>query len=390
MANNQKLFYTLQESSSNDFAQSDIKNALGLVEPAAEDSFGYFIANGKQYGATQTQITNIANVAANNVGATKADKDVVEALSEAVAGKANASGNVGSFSAEGIEYTLSFVNNNLTLQKYQASVVTISEVGGDAVNEIVAYGGSLTNDGGGEYFLGYAYSISQSITFPTSLEVKVSIDNHNTNSLKAWVKTGDHPAYFFVGAESGDNAYEAVNGTKSYFIPYTAYTQNSISYNAQGNVTFSGTKTFPLSKKCASIELQYMDESKGIQKVTKEIEYSITTSVTCKYAYYIGTADISVKNNVLDATNYTINKYNSAKPSQVEVKAGETQYLIVPVAIGTPKFKNGGFNVSASSTQEYNISSIKVGSTTTVLGQSVKYMKYVLSSEKDATITISW
>ena len=173
MANNQKLFYTLEENSSTNFAESGISNALGLVYPnnPTAKSFGYFIANGKQYGATETQIADIAYGAANHVGENKADKDVVDALSETVAGKANATvGNVGSFSADGVEYTLAFdANKNLTLQKYQASVLTISNVSGDAISEIGAHGGSYTNTGGGEYFLGYAYSVSQSITSLPSL-----------------------------------------------------------------------------------------------------------------------------------------------------------------------------------------------------------------------------
>lgn len=68
MANNQKLFYTLEETASTDFAKSGISNALGLVYPnnPTDDSFGYFIANGKQYGASHYQISQIAATAEKN------------------------------------------------------------------------------------------------------------------------------------------------------------------------------------------------------------------------------------------------------------------------------------------------------------------------------------
>ncbi len=397
MANNQKLFYTLQESSSNDFAQSDIKNALGLVEPTGEDSFGYFIANGKQYGATKTQITNIANVAANNVGATKADKSEVETLSDAVKDKANATVLNGSFTADGVEYTLSFdADNNLTLKKYQASVLSISNVSGDAISEIGAHGGSYTNTGGGEYFLGYAYSVSQSITFPTSLEVTVSVNNPNNNSLQAYAYAGVDYMYFVGSDKNG----EVVNTDQTFTIDYLALsTETIVSKNHPiGYVAFKGAQPLSLEKVCNPLQVYYNDENKEVKSVEHTIKYTVSTNITCKYAYYFGEDDVqlidqtngSLSNKCLDAANYTINKYNSAKPSKIVIPAGGTRYLIVPNAIGTPNFINKGFPASASSFEPFTISSIKHNDVITMLGQDIEYTKYVFISNDEATINIEW
>lgn len=361
MADN-KLFYNVAEGNAESFkaAKKDEK-VIGLIKPAqnSASTFGYFISGGQQYGASYHDIELIAAAKADGAYTTAkdyADNTFAKAgdVSNKFAEVNNKFGNyalkseitdndtkpngTGSFSADGVDYTISFdENGKISVSKYVAT--TVSSV------SVPALSANTTKTGGGRFYVGYSYNVVVGIDVTsTSQSVTATFKNDTKQAFE--VKVYDGSTYCYTYSMPAGLAAPSITFTSSYVMDDVAnktYT-GVVAFNKSctPSVDTTGERTFTV----------YANDGKTVKSSAKaQSNINASTTVSSKTIFAYG----SVLDQVLTGDNYISQSYTEGgktfassadyndanKPSSVTIIAG-TPAVIFHKSLGTPTFKQLG------------------------------------------------
>lgn len=355
MAN--KLFYTLSKDNASAFINDDVsKSALGIVKPGTGESFGYFVTYGQQVGASYADLAsaearayNSAVTYTTNNYATKTSvQEVVTtfnaslndyALKSEITDNDTKPNGTGSFSADGVDYTISFdENGTISVSKYVAT--TVSSV------SVPALTATKTTSGGGRFYVGYSYNVVVGIDVTsTSQSVTATFKNDTKQAFE--VKVYDGTSYCYTYSMPAGLANPSITFTSSHVMSdvanktYTGVVAFNKSYTPSVDTT--GEKTFTV----------YANDGKTVKSSSKaQSNINASTTISSKTIFAYGAA----LDQVLTDDNYISKSYtdggktfassadynDASKPSSVTIIGGGTPVVIFHKSLGTPTFKQLG------------------------------------------------
>jgi len=389
MAN--KLFYTLSKDNASAFINDDVsKSALGIVKPGTGESFGYFVTYGQQVGASYADLTSAearaynsaVTYTTNNYATKNSVQEVVTTFNNSLNDYAlksevvNTTGS-GSFMADGIEYTVKVEDGVLSVVQYiKPTIKSVSFTPG--VTASIDDSGKTV-----EYYVGESYNIAYSMTVPTEGQVHIEVYNPTGGNFD--VKFNDGTGQQILHK----SLFKQTEGT-SYWTCAYAWTKYPTSVGTgviTGTVNYAANSAKTKSTNKVSVDFNIVNPDKtGESASTKNgsIQYSISTTVSCQYPYYIGetlpTSEITTSN-----AGWVVKQYGE-RPSSMTVPAGKTYYLVVPTAVGTPKFDNAGFGVTPKET----VITINTINGKTLSGNKTYKAYEVAATSGDVTLNIKW
>lgn len=393
MAN--KLFYTVTKDNANNFKAENATNpVIGFVAPDASEDFGYILVGGNQYGASYSDIEMIAAAKADDAYTTAKDyADNTFAKAGEVSGKftevnnkfndyalktevVNTTGS-GSFMADGVEYTVKVEGGVLSVVQYIKPTI-------DTVSFTPGVTASIDNSGKTvEYYVGESYNIAYSMTVPTEGQVHIKVYNPTGGNFD--VKFNDGTGQQILHK----SLFTQTEGTSYWTCAYawTKYPTSVGTGSITGTVNYAANSAKLKQTNKVSVDFNIVNPEKtGEVASTKNgsIQYSISTTVSCQYPYYIGE---TLPNGEITTSNAGwVVKQHGERPSSMTVPAGKTYYLVIPTAVGTPKFDNAGFGVTPKET-DLTINTIN-GKT---LSGNKTYKAYeVAATSGEVKLNIKW
>lgn len=360
MADN-KLFYTVSEGNAESFkdAKKDEK-VIGLIRPSQSTApFGYFISGGQQYGASYTDIAEIAEAKADtayanakqyaddtfatNIEVGRKFNDVNNkfsdyALKSEITDNDTKPNGSASFTSDGAKWTISFDDNGkISVNKYVAT--TVSSV---SVPQLSA---NTTGRGGGKFYVGYNYNVVVGIDVTsTSQPVTATFKNDTKQAFE--VKVWDGSTYCYTYSMPAGLSTPSITFTSTHVMSDVAnrtYT-GAVAFNTTytPSVSTSGEKTFTV----------FVNDGTTTNSSSKrQIQLTASQTVNSKtiFAYGTGENHILVGNYIsksyIDPDGHVFassGDYDGAgKPKSVTINAGDPT-VIFHKSLGTPTFKQLG------------------------------------------------
>lgn len=373
-----KLFYNVSEANAESFRTNEAsKMVIGFVDTGAgENDFGYILANGKQFGATKKQITDIVTQNSTKVSVDPDKNSLV--------------GN------GGMKYTLvADASGKLSISQY----IKTTLVGGTTTaTSTAARTGTATGSG---VYVGQSYNstVKLTVTEPAG-GWKISYTVTNTTS-NPWVITGiknsaestylyQLPGAFNASGIAGAN-YVTTSGTFSYTLPEAQHLADSSTVTATG--TMGSTNYTSGNASIATKTFQVFIHEKGLSTYTTAnatLKPSVATAnitFTAKTKYYTSTSEINAATVDTNAgAGTSVNA--TAKLTELSMTLNnQTPWVAFPAAWGIPKEwstslgPDGGW----TKTKEINVA-MASGATT----QTFNVFTHTATSGSPAKWTIKW
>lgn len=373
MADN-KLFYNVSEIYADSFkaAKKDEK-VIGLVKPTqgSSSTFGYLISGGQQYGASYHDVEMIAETKAD--GAYNTAKQYADNKFALKTDVVNTTGS-GAFMADGIEYTVKVEGGVLSVVKYIKPTIKSVSFTPDVQASI---------DSSAVYYVGETYNIAYSMTVPTEGTAYIEVYNPTDSNFDVTFNDGADQTVIHK------TLFTQTSGTSYWTFAYAwvKYPTSVGTGHITGTVNYEGKSTKSKTTNKVSVDFNIVNPDKeGEVASTKNgsIQYSISTTVSCQYPYYIGE---TLPNGAITTSNAGwVVKQHGDRPSSMTVPAGKKYYFVIPTVIGTPKFDNAGFGVTPKET-ELTINTIN-GKT---LSGHKTYKAYeVVATSGEVKLNIKW
>lgn len=365
------LFYNVDEAKSDNFKTSmSAQKVIGFVSPSASGEFGYLLAGGKQYGASQKAIENIATNKANT-----AKTEAINAIT------VNEDKN-SLFGDGGAKYTFSFDNGELSVSKYLATTLTAK------TSNVESSAGNGSSSNMDEQFIGTSYTLDPVIVISDSANQILNYTVNNTTGNE-WTITGIKTGSTYVMGQ--DVASLSQSGGKYTYFEYSKETTKDMTYyltkeklvsapsvKATGKVAWAGTKT--VTANIASKQFTvYLHEAGLSGLATCTVTLAATTaskalSVKAKAKWYKHTAEIST-----GATGTATSTSYPNMPSSLSVDAGLPSFAYPKEWNKKPTFRQLGEDTGWVEKPEITI-------------EGVKYRVFVAPSNTGSTqeYTITW
>lgn len=373
-----KLFYNVSEANAESFKTNEAsKMVIGFVDTGAgANDFGYILANGKQFGATKKQITDIVTQNSTKVSVDPDKNSLV--------------GN------GGMKYTLvADETGKLSISQY---LKTALAGGTTTATSTAVRTGTAT---GSDVYVGQSYNSTVKLTVAEPAGGwKISYTVTNTTS-NPWVITGIKNSaestylYQLPGAMNaagivGAN-YATTSGTFSYTLPEAQHLVDSSTVTATG--TMGSTNYISSNATIPTKTFQVFIHEKGLSTYTTAnatLKPSVATAnitFTAKTKYYTSTSEINAATVDTNADAETSVNATDKLTALSMTLDNQTPWVAFPAAWGTPTEWTTKLGPDGGWTKAKEISVAMASGATT---QTFNVFTHAASSGTPAAWTIKW
>lgn len=373
-----KLFYNVSEANAESFKTNEAsKMVIGFVDTGAgANDFGYILANGKQFGATKKQITDIVTQNSTKVSVDPDNNSLV--------------------GDGGMKYTLvADESGKLSISQYIATsltggttIVTTTDTRTGTAHSSNLYVGqsynstvklTVTEPAGG-------WKISYTVTNTTSNEWVITGIKNSAESTYLYQLPGALNASGISGAQ-----YVTTAGTFSYTLPEAQHLVDSSTVTATG--TMGSTNYTSSNATIPTKTFQVFIHEKGLNGYTtatatlKPSKASANITFTAKTKYYTSTSEINAATVDTNAgAGTTVNA--TAKLTTLSMPLNnQTPWVAFPAAWGTPTEWSTKLGPDGGWTKAKEISVAMASGATT---QTFNVFTHAASSGTPAEWTIKW